>query len=195
MKKCFYRLQTKSREGDVFPPVCQSFCSQGKGGLPDRDPLDRDPRTETPWTDTPQTETHRQRHPTWTETPLWTKTPLTKSPLDRDPPWTETPCAVKSRQYASYWNAFLFNHATKRLAIVHTSHCALICKIKDVNRTLTPLSIQSSLVSFMLNEKRVSYIVKLQIAFLISAQVVLLRKVALMFVKYLGFSSIKGKSD
>ena len=32
--------------------------------------------------------------------------------------------------------------------------------------------------------------VKLQIAFLISVQVALLQKVALMFVKYLGFSSI-----
>ena len=44
----------------------------------------------------------------------------------------------------------------------------------------------------MLNEKQF-YIVELQIAFLISAQVALLQKVALMFVKYLGFSSIKVK--
>ena len=25
----FYRLQTKFREGNVFTPVCQSFCSHG----------------------------------------------------------------------------------------------------------------------------------------------------------------------
>ena len=29
----FYRLQTKLRKGNVFTPVCQSFCSQG-GCLP-----------------------------------------------------------------------------------------------------------------------------------------------------------------
>ena len=27
----FYRPQTKLRKGNVFPPVCQSFCSHGGG--------------------------------------------------------------------------------------------------------------------------------------------------------------------
>ena len=53
--------------------------------------------------------------------------------------------------------------------------------IEDVNRTLTPRLIQSSMVSFMLKEKAF-YFVKLQIAFVISAQVALLQEVALMFV-------------
>ena len=28
----YYRPQTKLREGNVFTPVCQSFCSRGGGG-------------------------------------------------------------------------------------------------------------------------------------------------------------------
>ena len=41
--KTCYRPQTKLWEGNVFTPVCQSFCSQ-RGDLPDKDPpLDRDP--------------------------------------------------------------------------------------------------------------------------------------------------------
>ena len=31
---CFYRQQTKLWKGNVFTPVCQSFCSQGGGCLP-----------------------------------------------------------------------------------------------------------------------------------------------------------------
>ena len=58
----FYRTQTKLRERNVFTPFCQSFCSQGGGGLPDRDRhwieihLDRDsPVQRLPWTGTPCT--------------------------------------------------------------------------------------------------------------------------------------------
>ena len=37
----YYR--PKLREGNVFMPVCQSFCSQGReGGLPDGDPPSRE---------------------------------------------------------------------------------------------------------------------------------------------------------
>ena len=44
-KIAHYRPQTKLREGNVFTPVC----SQGREGLPNRDPY----RTETqPWTET-----------------------------------------------------------------------------------------------------------------------------------------------
>ena len=52
------------------------------GGLPDKDPLDKNPPGQRPpWTETPGQKPTRQR------------------PL----------CTVKSGQYASYWNAFLFS--------------------------------------------------------------------------------------
>ena len=52
----YYRPQMKLREGNVFTPVCQSFCSQG--GLP-KCMLEYTPR-ETPW----------GRHPPG-QTPPW----------------------------------------------------------------------------------------------------------------------------
>ena len=57
--------------------------------------------TKTPWTDS-----------SLTETLLGQRLHQTENPLDRDPTsqrtfWTETPCTIKSRQYASYWKAFL----------------------------------------------------------------------------------------
>ena len=63
---------TKLRKGNVFTPVCQSFCSQ------DRDPP---PDIDIPQTDTPQTETlPGQRHPP-------DRDPVDRDPsLDRDPP-------------------------------------------------------------------------------------------------------------
>ena len=85
----------KLRKGNVYTPVCQSFCSERGGGLPDRDP----PGQRPPWTETPRTETPLDRdpldrdppgqRPPRTETP-WTETPWTETPLDRDP-WIETP--------------------------------------------------------------------------------------------------------
>ena len=82
--------------------------------------MDRDPYTETPHTD-PWTETHLDKDPLDRDPlerdpldrdPLDRTSPGQRPPLDRDPPppQTETPCMVKSGQYASYWNAFLFFH-------------------------------------------------------------------------------------
>ena len=73
------------REGNVF-----SVCLHTGGRW---SPLWREPPS--PWTETPWTETSGQR------------------PLDRDIPWKETsqrpPWPVQcSGQYASYWNACLF---------------------------------------------------------------------------------------
>ena len=66
----FYPPQKKLREGNVFTPACQSFCSQGRRGflydvtscltetLMDRDlngqrpPRQRPPEQRTPWTET-----------------------------------------------------------------------------------------------------------------------------------------------
>ena len=69
----FFPPATKLRQGNVFTPVCQSFCSQrgwadppGVGQTP---PLDADP----PWMQTP-----RVGRPPQMQTP---------TPLDADPPW------------------------------------------------------------------------------------------------------------
>ena len=59
----FYRPQTMLPEGNVFTPVCQSFCSQGRGvsqharGRGAVHPL------RTPWTDTPRQTPPRQTPP------------------------------------------------------------------------------------------------------------------------------------
>ena len=55
----YYRPQTKLRKGNVFTPVCQSFCSQGGVCLSacwDTHPLGRypqGPQADTSWVDTP----------------------------------------------------------------------------------------------------------------------------------------------
>ena len=88
--KFYYRPQTKLRKGNVFTPVCQSFCSWGC--LP-----------SACW-DTPPWQTPPGRHP-----------PGRHTPLGRHPPWKHTsppgstpPNGHCSGRYASYWNAFLF---------------------------------------------------------------------------------------
>ena len=94
----FYRPQTKLRKGNVFTPVCQSFCSHGGGGLPqcmlEYTPLGRHPPADTP----------RQTHPLGRHAPLpsacWDTRPLPSACCD-----SHDYCC---RWYASYWNAFLF---------------------------------------------------------------------------------------
>ena len=65
-----------------------------KAGTPlVRYPLDR----HLPWADTPQADT------------IWADTPLSRHPLaDIPQPDTPLPDGHYNRQYASYWNAFLF---------------------------------------------------------------------------------------
>ena len=49
-------LSTKLRQGNVFTPVCLSFCSQGVGGVchpPSRHPPGRHPLGRLPWADPP----------------------------------------------------------------------------------------------------------------------------------------------
>ena len=115
----FYRPQTKLRKGNVFTPVCQSFCSHGGGGsasvhagihsprltppgrhapLPsacwDTRPLGRHPPADTP----------RQTHPLGRHGPLlsacWDTRPLPSACWDSH--------GYCCRWFASYWNAFLF---------------------------------------------------------------------------------------
>ena len=64
----------------------------------------------TPWTETLKTETPPgQRHPS-----------------GQRPPWTETPFMVQSGQYASYWNAFLFE-GCYRLYCLSALICLKMC--------------------------------------------------------------------
>ena len=105
-----YRPQTKLLKGNVFTPVCQSFCSQGGEGacpsacwdtsLPGQTPLikhtplgrhllgrhtplGRHPSGQTP----PSRPASRppDRHPPWTDTPL-DRHPLGRHPLGRHHP-------------------------------------------------------------------------------------------------------------
>ena len=63
-----YRPQTKLRKGNVFTPVCQSFCSQG--GLPSAY-WDTPPWVDTPWADTSPGQTPLLgRHPSPADTLL-----------------------------------------------------------------------------------------------------------------------------
>ena len=89
----YYHSQMKLCKGNVFTPVCQSFCSRGlgvEGCLPQcmlgYTPSHTPPRQTPPWADTPWTYTPPGRH-------LPRQTPLV---------------GYCTGRYASYWNAFLF---------------------------------------------------------------------------------------
>ena len=111
---------TKLRQGNVFC-TCLWFCSQGVSVREtplDREPPDKDPPGQRPrWTETPWTETSGQRTPGQTPPSVQrAETALDRDPPDRDPPDRDPPGQrhypphhmVMSRQYASYWNVFLF---------------------------------------------------------------------------------------
>ena len=80
LHQTYYCPQTKLLDGNVVTPVGDSV-HVGGGSLSEGSPGHRSPLTENPWTETP--------------------------PPDRDPPSDRDPQTVKSRRYASYWNAFL----------------------------------------------------------------------------------------
>ena len=86
----FYRSQTKLREGNVFTPVYQSFCSQRGIFQHAMDMGCTPPRQTPPWADTP--------------------IPSADTPQVNTPPsdghW--------GGRYASYWNAFLFTFIFKQ---------------------------------------------------------------------------------
>ena len=85
----FDRPQTKLRKGNVFTPVCQSFCSRGGGEVSVLVHAGIHPQG---------------RHPPWTDTP-WQTPPLGRHPR------TDTPRdGYCSGRYASYWNTFLSIH-------------------------------------------------------------------------------------
>ena len=103
-KTNFYYPQTKLREGNVFTPVCQSFCSEGGGGSAQppyadlgigQTPLDADPLADlggvgqTPLDGEP---------PRWTPPPEQT-TSCMQTPPHADPPWMK-PHPPEIRQQA-----------------------------------------------------------------------------------------------
>ena len=73
---------------------------------------------------------------------------LTETLLDRDPRKTETPCTVKSRRYASYWNAFLFRITSCDHRLPHTEHKSIIFLRKKMTKCC---AVQGILNIFSLN--------------------------------------------
>ena len=106
----------KLREDNVFTLVCQSFGSQGEGGLPDKEPswtetslerdsLDRDRLNKEPLDRDPSDRDTLDRGTLLDRNPPGQSLPTqTEILLDRDPPSR----AINSRQCASSWNVFLF---------------------------------------------------------------------------------------
>ena len=95
MGRCHYRPQTKLQKGNVFTPVCQSFCSV-HGGV--------------------STAVHAGIYPPGQappprQTPHWAGTP---TPGQMPPTTADGYCCGR---YASYWNAFLLNNFNSGLPI------------------------------------------------------------------------------
>ena len=122
---------TKLRQGNVFTPVCQSFCSQGGvchtppwSDTPWADiPLGRHPL---PWADTPQGDTPRQTPPL-ADTPgryPWADTPWQTSPLPSACWNTHTPCPVHAGIHltlpSACWDT---HHPCPVHAGIHTQKC------------------------------------------------------------------------
>ena len=98
MPSCsFYRPQRSCGQGNIFTPVCHSFCSQGGRGSASVHAGIPPPQEETPQT--------RQNPPG----PDTTTPPLDQTPRDQTPP-READFSIRSTsaRYASYWNVFLF---------------------------------------------------------------------------------------
>ena len=102
---------TKLWKGNVFTPVCQSFCSQGGSMCVYQDALGQTP----PLADTPLADTSLADTP-W-QTPPGQTSPRGRHPLADTPPWADTPRQTTppqpdghcSRWYASCWKAFLLS--------------------------------------------------------------------------------------
>ena len=106
-------------QGNVFTPVCQSFCSQGRRVWP-----------IACWDTFPRVDTSLGRHPSSLD-----RHPLVRHPL----PWTDTLLWADTHLYASYWNAYLlfcrFVYFRKaRLINLHTCNMQQIYR---TNRSLT----------------------------------------------------------
>ena len=112
-----YRPQRSCGQGNIFTPVCHSFCSQGEGvchsACWDTTPRSRHPPEQTP------SGPHPPGPPPGDQTPPGPHPPLGPHPLGPHPPRTTPPgpepppreadSSIRSTsgRYASYWNAFL----------------------------------------------------------------------------------------
>ena len=117
-EQLYYRPQRSCGQGNIFTPVCHSFCSRGgsasvHAGIPP--PLDQAdlPRPGRP----PGT----RQTPQGADPPRTRQTPLTRQtpprpcrpphpPYKADTPPREADSSIRSTsgRYASYWNAYLF---------------------------------------------------------------------------------------
>ena len=95
----FYRPQRSCGQGNIFTPVCHSFCSQGgrgsasvHAGIPPREQT-QPPREQTQ-PPREQTQPPGSRHPLWEQIPPWTRhppTPQTRLPGADLPPEQTSP--------------------------------------------------------------------------------------------------------
>ena len=95
MISSYYRPQRSCGQGNIFTPVCHSFCSPGGVCLSacwDTTPRSRHPPEQTPpWDQTPQSR-HPQEQTPPVQTPPWDQTPPgADNPLGPDPPWDQSP--------------------------------------------------------------------------------------------------------
>ena len=115
----YYRPKRSFGQGNIFTPVCHSFCSQGgegfsqPGGFSLPPPRHGEPpRSRHPpppgWRTPPGMENHPP--PGWRTTHTHTPPGRRTTPPGWRPPHPEADSGIRSTigRYASYWNAFLF---------------------------------------------------------------------------------------
>ena len=126
----YYLPQRSCGQGNIFTPVCHSFCSQRgsasvHAGIPP--PGSRPSWSRPPRADIPQEQTALGADPPWEQTPPGSRPPWEQTPQEQTPPWEQTPLeqtlpppgadtpreadsSIRSTsgRYASYSNAFLF---------------------------------------------------------------------------------------
>ena len=137
----YYRPQTKLREGNVFTPVCQSFCSPG-GCLPLVGGGSATPRADT-HRQTPSCPVHAGIH-----TPhcpvhagIDTHSRPVHAGINNPPPRQVHGIRSTSGRYASHWNAFLFMFSvpftivfTLVLSVLWSYVRSLICMLSHTNK-------------------------------------------------------------
>ena len=152
----FYRPQRSCGQGNIFTPVCHSFCSPGGGGwgsasvhagIPPPPPRpDTTPRTRHQHHHPPHQTRHHHppgsRHPPGPDTHPREQTP---TPPGADTPLREADSSIRSTsgRYASYWNAFLLCvcylysllHARERAKISSMSPALDRGKLKPLIKT------------------------------------------------------------
>ena len=117
----FYRPQRSCGHGNIFTPVCHSFCSRGGGGGLSQCMLGYHPPTH-PGSRTPGTTHIPLPTPPGVDNPPGTTHIPSPPPRSRQPPRDQTPpreadsgIRSTSGRYASYWNAFLFKRKRTRM--------------------------------------------------------------------------------